>query len=138
MSHNKVVGYLAISLFAFGSSGVAFVLQTCSMKSTMECCQSMNEKDSPDCAKSSLPKGAVAVQSDASCGTSTLVGGLTTNPGVVENNHLVQKATVIVAPVNDVVACAPLLNTAIFAPQFAENVSPPSVNKHILNATLLI
>ncbi len=136
--HSTFVGYLAMSLFVAGSSGIAFVLQTCSMPVKMACCQTMNDDNTGDCTGQTQPKGTVVLQAGASCGATILVGGLTTNPGVVENNHPVQKAPVVVAPVNDVVACAPVLNIALFAPQFAESVSPPSVDKHILNATLLI
>jgi hypothetical protein len=134
--HIKLLSSLAALMFTLGSSGVAVVIHSCTMAPQMECCENMNGDMSYADAAGRTDAGPT-FQSDMSCTTSTLVGGLTTNPGVVENNVPVQKISVVVAPA---VGC-PCIHTATRVASvlpFAESISPPSVPLHILNASLLI
>ncbi len=136
--HIKLASSLFVTLFVVGSSGVAFVLQTCAMPSQMACCQMMDSGVTSECTGQSQTNNAVALKSDMSCNTTTVVGGYTTNPGVVESNHPVLKAPLVAAPLSDVVFSIAAVQTEIPLSPFVQSSSPPSVAKHILNATLLI
>jgi hypothetical protein len=136
--HIKLVTTLIIPTFIVGGSGVSFVIQKCSMRPKTACCTVMDDGMVSNCACQSRPGNEVSVRSDAACMSSTLIGGLTTNPGVLETNQPVRKTPVVVAPTGDDVACPQLTNVAIPHVFMAEKAPPPSVEKHILNATLLI
>lgn len=136
--HIKLVALLIISLFVLGSSGVAFVLQTYSMPPKMECCKMMSDGAASECAEHGQLANTVSLQPDMSCNTSTLVGGYRTNPGVVENDQTVHKTPIVVAPVPDLVTSTPAINVFVSLSSFAENFSRPSVDKNVLNSTLLI
>lgn len=131
--HIKLLSSAAILLFAFGSSGLTIVLHYCTMPE-MACCMNMDD----DAGSASSQTGTAAVQSDMACNSTTLVGGFTTNAGIVDNNKIVQKLTVDVLPASDVLANTLTIAASLPVLPFTGNVSPPSVDKHILNASLLI
>ncbi len=136
--HSKIITTLIVAMFIVGGSGVAFVLQTCSMPRQMACCQMMDDGATSDCAIQTPLSNTVSLRSDMSCNTTTLVGGYTTNPGVVENYQQVHAVPVSVVLVDFAVVNPRAFETEFTSSRFAENASPPSVDKHILNATLLI
>ncbi len=136
--HINLLSSVVAFLFAFGSSGLAVVINNCTMTSQMQCCQSMSDQTAGDCSNPIQTSGIPSVQSEANCSTSTLVGGLITNPGVVDNNRLVQKISVNVLPMNDCLSCVQTLTRSVPVIAFAGSISPSSVEKHILNASFLI
>ncbi len=136
--HINLLGSVVAFLFAFGSSGLAVVIDNCTMTTRMQCCQSMSDQTEGDCSNPIQTPGIPSFHSDANCNGSTLVGGLTINPGVVDNNQLVQKISVVAVPMNDCLSYVQTLTSSIPIVAFVESISPPSVEKHILNASLLI
>jgi hypothetical protein len=104
----------------------------------MECCQDMSGDMNADCSNPSLLPGVPTLRSDMSCTTTTLVGGLTTNPGVVDNSRPIQKIPVITMLPSVCFSCVQTLTNTVPIAPFAESISPPSVEKHILNASFLI
>ena len=131
--HIKLLSSVAVLLFAFGSSGLTVVLHYCTMPQ-MACCVKMDD----DGTAGSRQTGVPSIQSDMNCSSSTLVGGYTTNAGIVDNNRSVHKISVDILPACNTVIGSQTVAASFSVRPFAENFSPPSVEKHILNATLLI
>jgi hypothetical protein len=136
--HINLLGSVVAFLFAFGSSGLAVVIHNCTTTTPMQCCQSMSDQTEGDCSNPIQTSGIPSFHSDVNCSTSTLVGGLTTNPGVANNSQLVQKISVVAVPTNDCLSYVPTLTSSVSIVAFAGSISPPSVEKHILNASFLI
>lgn len=136
--HIRLLGSLAALLFVLGSSGVVVIIHSCTMVPQMECCQGMSNEMNADCSNQSQLPGIPTLQSDMSCTTTTLVGGLTTNPGVVDGTRPVQKISVLVMPPDVCLSGVQALTSAVPIAPFAQSISPPAVEKHILNASLLI
>jgi hypothetical protein len=135
--HIKLLGSLAALLFTLGSSGVAIVVHSCTMAPKMECCQNMDADRNIDCSEGQTA-GVPAIQLDMTCSTSTLVGCLTTNPGVVDNNRPVQNVSAVVVPLAGCTSRVQTVTSPVSILPGAASISPPSVAKHILNASLLI
>jgi hypothetical protein len=136
--HINLLSSVVALLFAFGSSGLAVVIHNCTMATPMECCQNMGDQSAADCNNPIQASGIPSFHGDANCSSSSLVGGLITNPGVVDNNRLVQKISVTVLPMNHCLSCVQTLTRSVPVIAFAGSISPPSVEKHILNASFLI
>ena len=136
--HIKLIGSFAALLFTLGSSGVAVVIHSCSMMPVMACCEHMQEDPGSQCMDPSAVPGTQALQNDMSCNSTRVIGGLTTNPGVVDHSQKVQPSNAFVVPVHSLVEIFSAPNVCPWIHPFETDVSPPSVGKHILNASLLI
>lgn len=136
--HINLLGSVVAFLFAIGSSGLAVIIHSCAMRSEMPCCQKISDEMGGDCSNPIQTSGIPSIHSDTNCSTSTVVGGLTTNPGVVDNNQLVQKISSVAVPMNACLSCVQTLTSSVSDIANAVSISPPTVEKHILNATFLI
>ena len=89
------------------------------------------------CDDSQNPITGPTVKSDYVCHMNTLVGGLKTKEGLLEkapshNDHV----GAFIIPANNASIAA--TTTSFASLSYAVSISPPSVEKYVLNATLLI
>ncbi len=125
-------------LLTLSSSGFTAVLHSCLMAERVCCDQPMSMMARMPAEDGAFP-GSPVLQSDMSCCSVTVAGGLNTNP-IVAGNQLPAP------PHLDLIALLPssalsvtqlaLTHPALFSSSAV--VSPPSVEKYVLNATFLI
>jgi len=136
--HIKLLAAFAALLFTIGSSGVAIVIHTCTMTPQMTCCERMLDDTNLPCTNPEGSSGGQSIQTDMTCSVTALVGGFTTNPGVVDNNHQVQTSTSFVVPSQNLLQSLASMPAQVWMHPFLAGISPPSLGKHILNSALLI
>lgn len=135
---------LFVGLFLLANSGFTVVLQQCTMENNqsnqvMECCSISNEGGNParEVQQATL---SLATGSQLSCHTTTIVGGLVGTSALLEKESKVQLSKLGEWSGN-------LLQQTVFKPisnhsstlnYFALDVSPPSVEKCVLNSSFLI
>ncbi len=129
---------LALVTF-LASSGFTTILHNCTMEVTT-CCEAPREVNHKDCGGSVPANTELFIQSDAFCHTNTVVGGVTTNPAVLEKDgksdvKKLQKAesilTTSATAFNQL--RSPFNSFSSGTPVFL-----PSVEKYVLNASFLI
>jgi|GEM_PF-1630514 len=144
---------LFLVLFFLANSGFTVVLYRCTMTKCamtgsvlgMECCSKarMDCCTAGSCEEVAVPQVAVAdaVTMDRPCETATVAGGYQTDPTVVEKQvNGRQLLTVDLLPTS---AFETGIGPRVDLPAFhftstASNVSPPSVETYVLNASFLI
>lgn len=89
------------------------------------------------CDDSPKPLSGPTFKSEFVCHTNTIVGGLTTKAGLLEkapvhNDHV----NAFIVPAEDALIAATTTSYSSFS--YAISISPPSVEKCVLNATFLI
>ena len=121
------------------SSGLATVLHNCTMVAAT-CCEAPAEMNHKDCDES-LPANSVpSIQSNAICHINTVVGGVTTNPAVLDKDGKSELKN----PLSFVFVFTPSyeasfqLSTSSSLGLTAPPVFLPSVEKYVLNASFLI
>lgn len=121
------------------SSGLATVLHSCTMVAA-SCCEAPGEMNHKDCDKSLPANSNPSVQSNAVCHTNTVVGGVTTNPAVLDKDGKSELKNLLsfVFAFTYSVEASFQINTAINRGITAPSVFLPSVEKYVLNASLLI
>lgn len=121
------------------SSGLATVLHNCTMVAAT-CCDAPAEINHMDCEERLPVNSDLSIQSNAVCHINTVVGGVTTNPAVLDKDGKSQLKN----PVAFVFAFTPSLEASIQISTFtslgltAPTVFLPSVEKYVLNASFLI
>jgi hypothetical protein len=135
------VGRLFVLLFFVANTGFTVVFSRCTMKE-MDCCAASDEQMSDDCSMMDPPQPSSepSVRAFNDCISVIVVGGLKTDPTVVEmESHARVIKLDLVAPY------APELALSTVSLQFqpisstaSQNVSPPAVEKYVLNSTFLI
>jgi hypothetical protein len=129
---------LALVTF-LASSGFTAILHNCTLVPA-SCCAAPREINHKDCSESLPVNLERSIQSNAVCHTNTVVGGITTNPAVLEK---VVKSEVK-KPVSPLFVLSPFV--AVSGQSFTSSTpfsSPasvflPSVEKYVLNASFLI
>ena len=137
-----IAGRILAILFVIANSGFTTVLRECTMKSDapMECC-SLPQNTNSDCGD--------AVQSDAhslpilsqfSCHTTTIVGGIVSIDALLQRELSIQKSIANASfnhlqPSTFFKSYTPHLEILFY---FPSTISPPQVEKCLLNSTLLI
>lgn len=129
---------LALATF-LASSGFTTIVHNCTMEVPV-CCEVPKEIEHKDCGESLPANTGLAVRSDAACHTNTVVGGVTTNPAVLEKDAKsgVKKLEIAESIVTTSVANFNQLRTPLSSFSNDTPVFLPSVEKYILNASFLI
>lgn len=131
ITHRKVVESLITMLFFIASSGFTVVLHSCLMEETTCCPQA-----STGTTSASVP---VSVEQSACCSTN-IVGGLNTNPALIDKLQKTEQQKVGFAA-SAIIIASPNINAVATPNQLTSRVSlfaSPSVEKYILNASFLI
>lgn len=129
-----------VLLFFLGNSGFTSIVHLCSMKAA-ECCDTNIPGDDNMCQETPVaaPQGE-HVQSMLECHTNAVVGGLVDVQALVEKDSGSKTPSLVVHPVLIPLQLAASLCQAAswFSSTYTSNVSPPSVEKYVLNSTFLI
>lgn len=147
--HILVLGRLFLAIFIVANSGFSVALTYCAMSDTDACSMATANSDdqnmSGTCDDHASPSQAnreVAFSQNDPCMLTTVAGGLQTDPTTVEKQSAARN---VLEKLADLAFDAPVLvsnqlngqNFSLFSPS-TTNVSPPSVEKYVLNATFLI
>ncbi|MBI3111185.1 MAG: hypothetical protein HYZ01_06395 [Ignavibacteriales bacterium] len=139
-THILLIGRTLVLVTFLASSGLATVLHNCTMENAT-CCEVPREANHKDCDGSRLPvKTEPSLLSNSVCHTNVVIGGITTNPAVLDKNvqSEVKKYDLPDAVPGTPVAVSDQLQVSrIFFPLSAP-VFHPSVEKYVLHAALLI
>jgi len=144
-------GRFFLALFFLANSGFTIVLYHCTMTqcamtdaiSGMACCVGMNCCNAGSFDDAAGPQATVAhaVTLKQLCQTTTVVGGFHAEPTVVEkqfNGRQIMDVDLLPTSVFET-AIGPRLDLRAFhLASAASNVSPPSVETYVLNASFLI
>jgi hypothetical protein len=133
------IGRVVAFLFFVASSGFTTILHICTMEA-MECCDTSGASDHDACAnaESPSPVAGASIQNVDDCHMNVVVGGLAANQAMLEKESKVQNVSVLDLFVSTFVSLALNTNTSSFNYSYSESVSPPSVEKCVLNETFLI
>lgn len=138
--HIALLSRVTLLAFVVASSGFTAILRTCVME-TMSCCADAKVPQHMEC-DTEQPGDAptLSIRADSQCHADILVGGMTTNPAVVEKEHKYQQTKLAIGAnvlsFNCFQASPPSLSP-LFGHTTAK-VFPPSVEKYVLNASFLI
>lgn len=138
-SHILLFGRVMLIAVFLANTGFTAVLYSCKMDPAT-CCQTSRQSKHGECGASAIVHQRVSVESNFSCHRSTVIGGITTAAALIEKEYqpLFNKAVQSVSP--QFMGNSPL---SVAAPT-SYSLSPPlaraipSVEKYVLNATLLI
>lgn len=142
--HTFTPGLVFVVLFTLSNSGITAVLHQCSMEKiqsdqSMECCTAPRAIDQAACE---VPQGmpSPSITSQFTCHTNTIVGGLAGATALLEKENKTQ-----LLKVDESAGIAlrpniykPTINPSFSLSYFAPNISPPSVEKCVLNSSFLI
>lgn len=133
------IGRLFVLLFFLANSGFTVILYHCTMTDEMcdmsccaETCQDMEEGCGP---------ATDAIGVGQPCQTTTVVGGYQTEPTVLEKEYTgrqIIKYDLLLPSVFETAIADRVDLPAFHIVSAASNVSPPSVETYVLNATFLI
>ncbi len=129
---------LALATF-LASSGFTTILHNCTMEVTA-CCEAPREVNHKDCGGSVPANTELFIQSDAVCHINTVVGGITTNPAVLEKDGKsdIKKFQIAESILTTSIAGFNHLRSQFNSFSFDTAVFLPSVEKYVLNASFLI
>ena len=105
-----------------------------------ECIDTSGASDHNACPNEQvpLPVAGMSIHKVDDCHINTVVGGYTVVQALVEKDSKAQNAEVFSLLTSAFVSPAPSNTSSWFNYSYFESVSPPSVEKYVLNATLLI
>jgi hypothetical protein len=89
-------------------------------------------------ANKALPESGMSIYNVDSCHSQVIVGGLRVVLALVEGGNKEQKVEVLSLLFSPFVSPAQINTSSRFSYSFFESVSPPSVEKYVLNETFLI
>ena len=135
--HIIALSRISLLVIFFASSGFTIVLHTCSMGAA-SCCA--HECCGDDCDQPATQNATGSVQPAVSCHMSSVIGGLTTDPAVVEKQSKMDVSNnsiaIPVAVQTDRYDIDNVLTSTAF--RSYEYASPPAVEKYVLSASFLI
>lgn len=132
------IGRVVAFVFFLASSGFTTILHICAMEAC-ECCDTSGARDHDACPdKPALPVAGTSIQNVDDCHINAVAGGLSAIQALLEKDIKAQNVNTLSVLISTFVSLAPSTNTSSFTYSYSESVSPPSVEKYILNATLLI
>jgi hypothetical protein len=146
--NKNILGFsrLFLMLFFLANSGFTVVLYHCTMTEEMcgmSCCKGISDCSAGACQDmggSQTPE-TKSERVDQPCRTATVVGGVQTEPTVVEkqfNGRQIISVDLLPTSVFET-AIGPCVDLPAFHfTSTASNVSPPSVDTYVLNASFLI
>ncbi len=133
------MGRVVAFLFFVASSGFTTLLHICTMEAS-ECCDTSGASDHAACPnpEKSSPVAGTAIKNADDCHINAVAGGLSAIQALLEKDGKTQKVVVLSVLASTFVSLAPINNTSSFTYSYSEGVSPPSVEKYVLNETFLI
>lgn len=132
-------GIIAVALF-IASSGFTTIVHNCTMDVIAACCEGEESKNHEDCYSTSTAK-ELAIDSPFACHTNTLVGGVSTNPAVLEKENKPDLKKASIAPILSTLAVVESERFNHTTSRFivpAEPVYLLSGEKYVLFAAFLI
>lgn len=140
--HMILSGRILAILFILANSGFTAVLRQCTMKSIapMECCGGSDQSNESTCDGTQNQAGLRLVESQFSCHTTTLVGGIATTFALLQKELTKQniKTNEMCGRYQQNTICTNTLYHSTNPAQVTATLSPPSVEKYVLNETFLI
>jgi hypothetical protein len=137
--HILLLKRLVLIVTIAASSGFTTVVHYCTMD-VMDCCDPSPSADHRNCDLPGVPETGESVKAQFTCHTNTLVGGVSVKPAVLVKEHKSEPSRIVLATVTaSLYNCLSHTSSSshtLFSP--AETPSPPSVEKYVLNASLLI
>jgi hypothetical protein len=140
--HTIIAGRILAILFVLANSGFTTVLRQCTMKSDapMECCNIPEKSDAA--SRDAVQKNAnsPSIVSQFSCHTTTLVGGIASTSALLQKESARQnaKANEFCAQHQQSTTSTSDVDHSTNPAHFAATLSPPSVEKCVLNSSFLI
>jgi hypothetical protein len=133
------IGRVVAFLFFIASSGFTTILHICTMEAS-ECCDTSGASGHQACPnpEMSSPVSSASIQNADDCHINAVAGGLSAIQALLEKDSKTQNVEVLSVLASTFVSLAPVNNTSWFTYSFTESVSPPSVEKYVLNETFLI
>ena len=135
-------GRILAILFILANSGFTAVLRQCTMKSDapMECCGDSNQSNKSACDGTQNQAGLRLVESQFSCHTTTLAGGIASTSALLQKESARQnaKGNELCAQHQPHTTSTSAFDHSTNPAHFAATLSPPSVEKCVLNKIFLI
>ena len=134
-----VLGRVTAFLFLVASSGFTTFLHICTMEAT-ECCDTSGATDHQACFDEETPSpvAGASIQNINDCHINTVAGGLAAIQALQEKDSKELNVNVLALLVSTFIPVGPNANASSFDYSYSDNVSPPSVEKYVLNETFLI
>ena len=139
--HIFILGRLFAVIFFLASSGFTVVLYHCTMDDMSICAPSDNcMAGNSEAADHQQPSEISLTSAGIPCHTVSVAGGLHTDPSIVEKESSAKhiKIEFVLAPTSDSGLTSIVDQPIQLLSTNTSNVSPPSVEKYVLNATFLI
>lgn len=135
-------GRVLAILFILANSGFTAVLRQCTMKSDapMECCSGSKESDEATCDGSQNQAGLRLIESQFSCHSTTLAGGIASTSAFLQKESAKQTAmgNELCSQHQQYTTSTSAVGHSTNPAYFAATLSPPSVEKCVLNSSFLI
>ena len=134
-----VIGRVTAFLFLVASSGFTTLLHICTMEAA-ECCDPSGASDHHGCPSEPIdqPISGSSIQNVDDCHINSVVGGLASLQALLEKDIKTQNSDILSVLISTFVPVAPISNTSSLTYPYSQSVSPPSVEKYVLNETFLI
>jgi hypothetical protein len=133
------LGRVTVFLFLVASSGFTTMLHLCTMEAS-ECCDASGASNHHACpdAENTSPVAGASVHNVDGCHINSVAGGLSTIQALLEKDSKAQNVHILSVLISTIVSLPASTNTPSFTYSYLESVSPPSVEKYVLNDTFLI
>jgi hypothetical protein len=137
--HTITFGRVFTLVFLFASSGYTVILHICAM-GACECSDTPDASDDDACTNKQLPLpvAGMSIHNVDNCHKNAVVDGSDIVQALVEKDSKTQYVKVLSLLTSTFVSPALSNTSSWFTYSYLERVSPPSVEKYVLNATLLI
>ncbi len=136
--HTIAFGRIFTLVFLLASSGFTTIVHICAMEAS-ECCDTSGTSDHNACPNEQAlaPVAGMSIQNVDDC-HNEVVGGSAVVQALVEKDAPEQNVEVLSVVISTFVAPASNNTSSWFKYSYSESVSPPSVEKYVLNETFLI
>jgi hypothetical protein len=133
------MGRIIALLLFIASSGFTTIVHACAMEAT-QCCDTSRARDHKACENPFPLVAGPSVQREFDCHTNTVAGGLAGVQGLIEKDGkpLNNRLEVLSAVVSQYISFASSGTASWLSTSYCTSVSPPSVEKYVLNASFLI
>jgi hypothetical protein len=137
--HILALSRVSLLVIFLGSSGLTVILRTCTM-GAKSCCVDMQGGCNDECDQPTSSNSGALIQSHTPCHISSVVGGLTTNPAVVEKqDRSVTSDQIGAFPTSLINEIADLNDFEALTPfKILQSTPPPSVDRYALIGSFLI
>ena len=136
--HIKPLRLAFAALVFLASSGAAAVIRECKVEA-MSCCAPVSRANHDDCDQPALPISRHSIKAQFTCHTTALVGGVAIKQALVEQQHkpeLPKQIVFCIASSQSLLSAQTNRSSSTFF--LTETVSPPTVEKYVLNGSFLI